>query len=70
MYSIFQTKCFSDSREKQDSSQEKRDLSREKQYASREKRDEKWSLTFEWYCTRSLLFFFRMLFAEVCHPNL
>ena len=42
MYNIFQTKCFSDSREKRDSSREKRDASREKRYASREKRDEKW----------------------------
>ena len=34
MYNIFQTKCFSDSREKRDASLEKRDSSREKRDTS------------------------------------
>ena len=39
---IFHTKCFSDSREKRETTREKRETSREKRDPSREKRDERW----------------------------
>ena len=48
---ICHTKRISDSQEKRDTSREKRETSREKQGPSHEKRDERWSLTFERYCT-------------------